>query len=259
MSVCLLADQSGGFDHTMIVPVWVRSVVEPERESLQYGVLGDHSNVSFVSETLCERFNLHVQGTATELLLTTMRQQNAHVETRKISGLEVLDYHRECVVKTPVAFTRELVSANRSQIPKPEVAREWQHLKPIADKLTPYHPDAEISILIGNNCPKAIRPREIVAGEDDELCAQRTILGWGVIGKVCKSRDEEGGEKGVCNRVAASEISSRFAFSMKAKEIIDPGKILRVLETDFVDTSTKSKPYSVEDVSKVGFRTLFTL
>ena len=34
---------------------------------------------------------------------------------------------------------------------------------------------------------------------------------------------------------------------MKAKEIIDPGKILRVLETDFVDTNTKSKQYSVED------------
>ena len=130
-----------------------------------------------------------------QLSLTTMHQQNAHVETRKISGLEVLDHHRECVVKMPVAFTRELVSANRSQIPKPEVAREWQHLKPIADKLTPYHPDAEISILIGNNCPKAIRPREIVAGEDDEPYAQRTILGWGVIGRVCKSRDKEGGEK----------------------------------------------------------------
>ena len=32
MSVCLLADQSGGFNHTMIVPVWVRPVGEPERE-----------------------------------------------------------------------------------------------------------------------------------------------------------------------------------------------------------------------------------
>ena len=65
--------------------------------------------------------------------------------------------------------------------------------------------------------------------------------------RLCKSRNKEGGEKGVCNRVAASEINSRFAFSTKAKEIIDPGKILRVLETDFVDTSAKSKPYSVED------------
>ena len=137
----------------------------------------------------------------------------------------------------PVAFTRELVSANRSQIPKPEVPREWQHLEKIADKLTPYHPDAEISILIGNNCPSAIRPREIIARDNDEPYAQRTVLGWGVIGRICKSRDDEGGDKGVCNRVAALEIHDCFAFSTKAKEIIDPEKILRVLDTDFVETS----------------------
>ena len=95
---------------------------------MQYAVLDDHSNVSFiVSKTLCERFNL--QGPSTELLLTTMQQQNVRVKTKNISGLEILDYHRECVVKIPVAFTRELVSAKRSHIPKPEVAREWQHLK----------------------------------------------------------------------------------------------------------------------------------
>lgn len=147
------------------------------------------------------------------LLRNASHLPSQRTNTRQICGLEVLDYHRECVVKMPAAFTRERVSANRSQIPKPEVAREWQHLEPIADKLTPYHPDAEISILIGNNCPNAIRPREIVASEDDEPYAQRTVLSWGVIRRVCKSRDEESGERGVCNIVAASEIHSRFAFS----------------------------------------------
>ena len=149
--------------------------VSQRKKSLQYAVLDDHSNVSLVSQTLCERF--HLDGPSTELLLTTMQEQNARVKTSKISGLEVRDYRRECVVKMPVAFSREVVSANRSQIPKPEVAREWEHLKSVADRLTPYHPDAEISILIGNNCPKAIRPREIVAGNDDEPYALRTALG----------------------------------------------------------------------------------
>ena len=72
-----------------------------------------------------------------------MQQQNARVKTKMISGLEILDCHRECVVKMPAAFTRELLSGSRSQISKPEVAGERQHLKPIADKLTPYHPDVE--------------------------------------------------------------------------------------------------------------------
>ena len=79
---------------------------------------------------------------------------------------------------------------------KPEFAREWEHLKRVADRLTPYHPVAEISILIGNNCPKAIRPREIVAGGDDEPYAVRTALSWGVIGRVRKSSNREDREEG---------------------------------------------------------------
>ena len=134
----------------------------------------DHSNVSFMYQNLRKRF--HLEGPSTELLLTTMQEQNARAKTSNISGLEVLDYHRECVVKIPGAFSREVVSANRSEIPKPEVAIEWEHLNSVADRLTPYHPDAEISISIGNNCPKAIRPREIVAGGDDEPYALRTHL-----------------------------------------------------------------------------------
>ena len=67
-----------------------------------------------------------------------------------------------------------------------------------------------------------------------------------MIGRVCKSGNREDREEGVCNRVEVSEIPS-FAFSTKAKEIIDPEKVLRVLETDFAETSDKKKPYSVED------------
>ena len=79
ISVCLIPDHSGEFDHAMIVPVRVRPMGEPERYILQYAVLDDHSNVSFVSETLCERF--HLQSPSTELLLTTVQQQNARIKT----------------------------------------------------------------------------------------------------------------------------------------------------------------------------------
>ena len=197
----------------------------------------DHSNVSFVYQTLRKRF--HLEGPSTELLLATMQEQNARVKTSNISGLEVLDYRREWCCED--AFSRE------GNVFKPEVAIEWEHLKNVADRLTPYHPDEEISISIGNNCPKAIRPRQIVAGGDDEPYALRTALGWGVIERACKSSNREDREEGVCNRVQVSEIPSGFAFSTKAKEIIDPEKALRVLETDFAETGDKKKPHSVED------------
>ena len=85
---CMLPDQSGRFYHTLVVPVSVRPVSQSEKEILQYAVLEDHSNVSSVSQTLSKRFNL--EGPSTELLLTTMQEQNARMKISKISGLEVL-------------------------------------------------------------------------------------------------------------------------------------------------------------------------
>ena len=54
-------------------------------------------------------------------------------------------------------------------------------------------------------------------------------------------------EKKVCAIEFQFQKSIADLHSQRRPEIIDPGKILHVLETDFVDTSTKSKPYSVED------------
>ena len=89
----MLPDQGGRFYHTLILPVSIRPVGQSEKEILQYAVLDDHSNVSFVSQTLSKRFNL--EGPSTELLLTAMQEQNARVKISKLPGLEVLDYRSQ--------------------------------------------------------------------------------------------------------------------------------------------------------------------
>jgi hypothetical protein len=55
---------------------------------------------------------------------------------------------------------RNGIPSNRSQIPRPEVAAQWEHLRVIADKMMPYDPNVEISMLIGNNCPRIVRPEK---------------------------------------------------------------------------------------------------
>ena len=46
----------------------------------------------------------------------------------------------------------------------------------------PYQHDVDMGLLIGANCTKAIKPREVIPGADDDPYAVRTTLGWGVIG-----------------------------------------------------------------------------
>ena len=111
----------------------------------------------------------------------------------------------------------------------------------------PYDPKVEVSLLIGNNCPSVVRPREVLVGGEDDPYDQRSLLGWGIIVKVCKSTSDRAKNEGVCNKALVSETYEHFALSTKAKEIINPEKILRVLESDFVERSASKKPYSIED------------
>ena len=244
-NVCTIPEQEGGSDHAMIVPVWVRQVSQPSKEVLQYAVLDDQSNVSFVSQSLCEKLDL--QGPPTDLLLTTVQERNVHVPSNRICGVEVLDFRREHAVKLPMMFKRDIIPASRSQIPKASVARKWEHLCPIADELMPYNPSVEISLLIGNNCPSIVRPREVLVGGEDDPYGQRSLMGWGIIGKVCKSTGEANHKEGVCNKVMVKETHEHFAFTTKVKEIINPQKIIKILESDFTESSANTKPCSAED------------
>ena len=48
----------------------------------------------------------------------------------------------------------------------------------------PFRSDVEVSLLIGLNCPRAIKPLEVVPGVEDDPYAKRTTLGSGIIGAV---------------------------------------------------------------------------
>ena len=58
----------------------------------------------------------------------------------------------------------------------------------VSRQMVPFHDSADVAILKGNNLPSAIRPREVIAGNDDEPYAQKSILGWGIVGVVGSSQ-----------------------------------------------------------------------
>ena len=199
--------------------------------------------MGFVSEGLCDK--LQLQGQETELQLTTMHQ-SARVKSQKVTGLQVLDFNREQVIDLPACFSRKEVPARRHQIPKAEVLQKWPHLEPVASELMPYNKSIEVSLLIGNNCTRAIRPREVLAGGDDDPYAMRTVLGWGVVGRVCQTpvQDEQGA---TCHKLQASESYPNFTYDTRAKEVFSPHKVLRILEQDFQVTNSKGAHLSVEE------------
>nr|XP_054759571.1 uncharacterized protein LOC129265622 [Lytechinus pictus] len=239
-TVCSIQDQNGR-DHSMIVPVWVRHQENPSKECLVYAVLDDQSNVSFMSEKL--RDKLGVKGASTNLQLTTMHG-SSNIESKKIKGLEIQDYNKEHVIQLPVAFARQEIPASRSQIPKKEVVNHWPHLRQVADEMIPYDRNIDVSLFIGNDYPRAIRPRQVITGGEDDPYAQKSLLGWGIIGKVCLTSESSGAV--VWNKATSCE-SVKFAVPSTAKEILCPQKVIAILEKDFADENMGGQSISMED------------
>ena len=76
------------------------------------------------------------------------------------------------------------IPATHHDIVTPDIARQWEHLKGIADKI--YHqPQIGISMLIGRNIPTAFQPLEVICGEADKPWAEKYKFGWMIIRPVC--------------------------------------------------------------------------
>lgn len=91
------------------------------------------------------------------------------------------------MVELPKVYSRESITARRNQIPTPEIASKWQHLTKIKDEIPSIQHDVEVSLLIGCNCPKALKPQDVILGNNNDPYAVKTKLGWGIIGPVSPS------------------------------------------------------------------------
>ena len=133
--------------------------------------------------------------------------------------------------------------------------KEWPHLKRIEERLLPYQHDAYVGLLIGANCTKAIKPREVIPGADDDPYAVRTTLGWGVIGVINQSTiDSQENSYCSCNRIVSREIEdslvktvSHVVAKTSAKELFVPAQVNRMFEHDFSEVSKEDKTLSFLD------------
>ncbi|XP_041461230.1 uncharacterized protein LOC121412484 [Lytechinus variegatus] len=180
-NVCSLPDQDGQ-EHCMIVPVWVRHKDEPSREFLHYAILDDQSNVGFVSDGLCEQ--LGVQGAETTLKLTTMHTTTS-IQSRKVCGLQVLDFKKENEIDLPPSFSRESVPAQRSQIPKGPDRLSLQDRVNYIPHTGVYHPRKPDKIRVVFDCSA---PYQGVSLNDVLLQGPNTMNS--LLGVLCRFRKE---------------------------------------------------------------------
>ncbi|XP_063052707.1 uncharacterized protein LOC134447256 [Engraulis encrasicolus] len=221
-----------------IVPVLVSSTAVPGKEILTYALLDTQSDSSFILEELATE--LDANGLPVQLKLSTMTAANTVIASKAVGGLQVRGLNSEVYVKVGQAYTRDFIPVDKSHIPTTSTALQWPHLKHLKSKMAPLQ-DCEVGLLIGYDCPSALAPLEVIAGDEHEPFAQKTALGWSIIGSVNPHLDRQGNQSHV-HRISVKEIPVPSA-----------PDVLRVLESDFNEKTYEDKFVSQDDVQFIQF------
>ena len=178
-----------------ILPVYLFHKKDPVKKMKVYAMLHNASGGTFMNEESMKA--LGIQGSDNDLILTTIRGTRS-VTTKAIEGLVVANIKEDDVLLVlPTTFTRRVIPADHNEIPRPHVICKMSHLEKISMEIPPIWWTSKVGLLIGLNCPKALRPRETVYGEESDLYAVRSLLRWYINGPL---RTSQHPGKITCNR-----------------------------------------------------------
>lgn len=93
-----------------------------------------------------------------------------------------------------------------------------------------------VGLLIGYDCARALKPKQVISGEDYDPYAVKTDLGWSIVGSI-KTWTISKDVTGVCHRISIRELPA-----------ITPASVIKALEADFLDTNPRENKISQEDI-----------
>ncbi|XP_073785217.1 uncharacterized protein [Danio rerio] len=221
-----------------IVPVFISTVEEPQNEILTYALLDTQSDTSFILKDFIDE--LQVSSQAVKLKLSTMTTTDTITSSNKVSGLRIRGLQGGKCIQIPQVYTCDFIPVDKAHIPTKKTALCWSHLKHIANEMPPLQ-SCDIGLLIGYDCPSALAPLEVIIGKENEPFAQKTALGWSIIG-LCNPHLDRQGSQSFVHRVSVKEMRVPTA-----------NDVLKVLECDFNEKSYEDKYVSQEDVRFIRY------
>lgn len=155
---------------------------QPERSVKMYVILDDQSNCSLARPEFFELF-----GIKGSLLTYNMRTCAGLTEMlgRKAIGFQIEPVNGGLCLDLPPLIECNEIMFNRDEIPTPEVALAHAHLQHLAPLIPKHDPDAQIAVLLGRDIIRVHKVRQQVNGPHNAPFAQRSDLGWVIVGEVC--------------------------------------------------------------------------
>ncbi|KAK3726857.1 hypothetical protein QZH41_010519, partial [Actinostola sp. cb2023] len=206
-----------------------------------YALYDNGSSGCFITEGLKEQ--LAVEGIKTILQLGTMHGQSS-VESSIVEGLIITDLNNDNPVEVARCYTRHEIPVSQEQIPTPKVVSNFDNLRTISKNIPELIPDVDVGVLIGNNCPLALEPLEVLPSGGKGPFAMRLRHGWTVSGPLhIQPQATSQGCNATSHRITVQELES-------IKEVITPQSVVTMFELDFNDHSSTSDDSSLSQEHK---------
>ena len=187
-----------------VLPMMLHHKNNPEKALKVYGMLDNCSQGSFISQDMLHMFD--VKGISTRISIKTLTGTTSE-DSCLVDGFVVSDFAGKYTINLPKLYTRRNLPISRDEIPTENDVDKWEHLRLIKKEIPEADPDAPIALLIGVNCPAALRPLEVIAEKNNGPYAQRTALGWSIIGPISQTDQRVATVK--CNRIAVVDSSTQ--------------------------------------------------
>lgn len=166
---------------TVLVRLYSQS--QPSKEKICYAMIDDQSNQSLATPLICDFFKDNCTQESTYLLSTCSGQTRR--TGRKMKNVSIESYDGSHSFRLPDVLECDQIPDVRNEIPTPDVASHYPHLRDIEPFIPPLTPDAQIVLLIGRDLIEAHHVLDQRIGPPNSPYAQKLPLGWTIIGETC--------------------------------------------------------------------------
>ncbi|XP_021346186.1 uncharacterized protein LOC110445733 [Mizuhopecten yessoensis] len=154
----------------------------PEKAVVVYATIDDQSNQSLGTSSLFDYFD----ECSTDVSYTLVSCSGAAAAAGSVcTGNKVQSLDNSCELGITSLLECNDIPSDRSDIPSPDVARQFPHLSRIVPLIPPVIKDADMELLLGRDVIRAHVVEDQVVGEEDQPFAQKLPLGWVIVGQVC--------------------------------------------------------------------------
>ncbi|KAI4896126.1 hypothetical protein NFI96_006642 [Prochilodus magdalenae] len=157
-------------------------VGQREKAVKMYAVIDDQSNRSLARSEFFELFNVEDQPYQYSLRTCSGL---ADMSGRRAVGFCIEANSEGKSFALPPLLECNQIPNNRSEIPTPNVALYYPHLKSVAKHIPDIDSKAEILLLLRRDIIQVHKVRQKINGPSDAPFAQKLDLGWVLVGDVC--------------------------------------------------------------------------